>query len=448
MAKKSDNKFFLNNFSPTSFSARKLLVFGAIFAPIAVYLLVRGFAAPNDLPGDVNGDNTVNTTDMSIVLSNFGKTPAQSSDPNADINFDGIVGISDLSIILSNWGKTVTSTGAPAAPSGVKATAGNGQVTITWNANTEPNISYYAVRRSTSSTADMSTWTRLAPNYTTPTATDTGLTNGTTYYYYVTAVDSTNQVSTRSNVVSATPTSGTTPPPTTPPPTTPPPSSGGNPTPTGVKIFDGTRLSSWPTVIEASSDRITEVPDPLGGGKTVLRFHVDDSDTVISPNPRAQLESPNFVNPGDEIWWGGRILFPSNFPTPSNSGWISVDSVYGPPYAGASPAPIQVVKCACDSAPSWGLVNTNWTTRYWGFPLSSIRGKWMTWLVHEKFAASGWMEVWVNGQNVMPRRNITLIDSANNGGTNHVSQTFYRQKGMFSGFVDMYHADFGVWKVN
>jgi hypothetical protein len=331
---------------------------------------------------------------------------------------------------------------APSAPTGVRAVGGNTTVTLSWNKNPETNISYYAVRRSTNPTLDKTQWTRLAPNFTTPYALDTGRTNGITYYYYVTAIDTSMQVSARSSVVNAV--AGTT---TTPPPVTSPPTSGGNPTPTGTKIFDGSRLSSWPTVIEASSDRITEVPDPLGGGKTVLKFHVNDSDTVISPNPRAQLETANFVNPGNEIWWGGRILFPSNFPSFS-SGWISVNSVYGPPYAGASPAPIQVVKGVGDSEPKWGLVNQDWTHRYWGFPLSQIRGKWMYYTVHEKFAASGWMEVWVNGQQVMPRTNLPLIDSANNGGANHISNTFYRKKGLFSGFVDMYHADFGVWKVN
>jgi hypothetical protein len=439
----------LSSFASTSsFSARKLLVFVAVFAPIAVYVVIRTLAAtPNALPGDINGDSSVNTLDLSIVLSNFGKTAAQSSDVNADINTDGAVNISDLSIVLSNYGKTVTS-GAPAAPTGVKATAGNGQVTITWNANTEPDLSYYAVRRSTSSTADMTTWTRLASNYTTTTATDTGLTNGTTYYYYVTAVNTAIQTSARSNVVSATPTSGT----TTPPP--PPPSTGGNPTPTGVRIFDGTRLTSWPGIIRAASDRITEVPDPLGSGKTVLKFTVDDSDACCgSSNPRAQIQTSEFINPGDEIWWGGRILFPTDFPnirdvSSSSHGWVSTGSVFGPPYAGSSPITLGINKCTCNSEPYWGEDNDGWTSRYWGIPQSTMRGHWMTWLVHEKFASNGWQEVWVDGKQVMPRTNLTLVNSSNDGGANHITQNFYRLHTMWAGKVTMYHADFGVWKVN
>jgi chitodextrinase len=50
-------------------------------------------------PGDLNGDNTVDITDLSILLSNF-----NTSNSVADCNKDGIVDILDLSILLSNFG--------------------------------------------------------------------------------------------------------------------------------------------------------------------------------------------------------------------------------------------------------------------------------------------------------------------------------------------------------
>jgi hypothetical protein len=448
----------LSSFSSSlTFSTRKMLVFVAVFAPIAVYIMVRTLAAtPNALPGDVNGDSTVNTIDLSIVLSNFGKTATQSSDPNADINADGIISINDLSVVLSNYGKVVTppTSGKPNAPCCITITPGDARLYINWSYNPSDDIAYFALRRSTDLNSDPATWTRLPDNFTSNTAIDAPLTNGTTYYYYVTAVSSTGQISDRSSVVGGTPngpvTPPPTPPPTTPPPTTPPPSTGGNPTPTGTKVFDGTHLSSWPHIDEAASDRVTEVPDPLGQLTTpVLKFSVNDSDTILGqPNPRAQITTNNFINEGNEVWWGGKILFPSTFPTPSNNGWISLASIYGPPYAGASPAPIQVVKGVPDSSPTWGIINPTWTSRYWGFPLSSIKGKWMNYLVHEKFSTSGWMEVWVNGQLVMPRRNIATRDSSNDQGANYVKISFYRLKGLFPGTVTLYHAQFGVWKVN
>lgn len=49
--------------------------------------------------GDINGDNSVDVTDLSILLSNWQKTTA-----SADLNKDGIVDIFDLSILLSHYG--------------------------------------------------------------------------------------------------------------------------------------------------------------------------------------------------------------------------------------------------------------------------------------------------------------------------------------------------------
>jgi chitodextrinase len=50
-------------------------------------------------PGDLNGDNNVDITDLSIMLSNYNTTNSV-----ADCNKDGIVDILDLSILLSNYG--------------------------------------------------------------------------------------------------------------------------------------------------------------------------------------------------------------------------------------------------------------------------------------------------------------------------------------------------------
>jgi hypothetical protein len=86
------------------FSKPQLLVFVIVFSLIG-YLIFKSFAAPNpSLPGDLNNDNTVNVTDMSILLSNYG-----TANTTADINSDGIVNILDMSILLSHYGQSVSS---------------------------------------------------------------------------------------------------------------------------------------------------------------------------------------------------------------------------------------------------------------------------------------------------------------------------------------------------
>ncbi len=93
---------------------------------------------------------------------------------------------------------------APAAPTGLAATAGEEQVELDWNDNSESDLDGYNVYRSTTSGSGYSkvnTGLVSTSNYT-----DTGLTNGTTYYYVVTAVDLTSHESSYSNEDYDTPT--------------------------------------------------------------------------------------------------------------------------------------------------------------------------------------------------------------------------------------------------
>lgn len=60
--------------------------------------------SPIPKQGDLNNDGSVNIFDLSIILSNYGKTSAQANTPAADINNNGTVDGADLSILLSNYG--------------------------------------------------------------------------------------------------------------------------------------------------------------------------------------------------------------------------------------------------------------------------------------------------------------------------------------------------------
>ena len=79
------------------------------------------------------------------------------------------------------------------------ATAGNGQVSLSWKASS--GATSYDLLRGTSSGGE----TLVDSGLTGTSFTDTGLSNGTTYYYEVAAVGNSGIVSYNSNEASATP---------------------------------------------------------------------------------------------------------------------------------------------------------------------------------------------------------------------------------------------------
>jgi cellulose 1,4-beta-cellobiosidase len=86
----------------------------------------------------------------------------------------------------------------PPAPTGLTATPGNTQVALSWNA--AAGAGSYRVKRATTSGGP---YTTIARPFTTS-YTDSGLTNGTTYYYVVSGVNSAGE-GPNSSQVSATP---------------------------------------------------------------------------------------------------------------------------------------------------------------------------------------------------------------------------------------------------
>jgi hypothetical protein len=90
---------------------------------------------------------------------------------------------------------------APAAPTNPSATPGNTQITLNWTASS--GATSYNIYRSTTSGGEGTT--PYKTGITSTSFTDMGLTNGTKYYYQVTAVNNIGE-STKSTEVSATPT--------------------------------------------------------------------------------------------------------------------------------------------------------------------------------------------------------------------------------------------------
>ena len=104
-------------------------------------------------------------------------------------------------IVLKPGTSTVT---VPSAPTGLTAAAGNAQVVLSWTAAS--GATSYNVKRATTSGG---AYTTVATGVTGTTYTNTGLTNGTTYYYVVSSVNSAGE-SANSSQASATPTGSTT----------------------------------------------------------------------------------------------------------------------------------------------------------------------------------------------------------------------------------------------
>jgi hypothetical protein len=105
---------------------------------------------------------------------------------------------------LGSYGQLslTTATGVISAPNNLVATGGDAKVTLTWTAVTD--ATGYNVKRATTAGGP---YTTIASNVTGTSYVDTGLANGTTYYYVVTAI-TTDGESGNSNEASATPQAG------------------------------------------------------------------------------------------------------------------------------------------------------------------------------------------------------------------------------------------------
>lgn len=114
-------------------------------------------------------------------------------------------------LVLASCGGSSTGpdddTEAPSAPANLDGTSGDQEVELTWEANSEDDLSGYNVYRSTSSFSDISEMNPVNGSDLMQTAdfTNTGLENGTTYYYRITAVDDSDNESNASSQLEITP---------------------------------------------------------------------------------------------------------------------------------------------------------------------------------------------------------------------------------------------------
>jgi len=195
-------------------------------------------------------------------------------------------------------------------------------------------------------------------------------------------------------------------------------------------LFDGSSIAAFDE-LQAAPGAIAEVPDPAGSGQTSFQMSVDEGDVYpVTPteNPRAQALSPPIINAGDEFWLQTKFMLPADMP--EADGWMSLVSIYGAPFNGSSPWQIEV----SGDEIHWQRNDTyDWDVP-WRMPL--VKGRWITVLLHERFASDGWVEMWIDGQQVnffgnQPRLEMETMDSSNNEGANAAKIMQYREAGMF-----------------
>lgn len=154
------------------------------------------------------------STPVTVNLAHFSSTgTAQayqiSSATQTSIKSLGSVTVANNAITATVPSQSITlyvipaATVAPTAPTGLTASGGNAQVTLNWTAST--GATSYDILRGTSAGGESAT--PIATGVTTVSYVDHSVTNGTTYYYEVIAVNGVGS-SGRSNEASAAPSAG------------------------------------------------------------------------------------------------------------------------------------------------------------------------------------------------------------------------------------------------
>lgn len=119
-------------------------------------------------------------------------------------------------LVLVSCGRSSTGPGngggngtdeAPSAPANLNGNSGDQEIELTWDANDEDDLAGYNLYRSTDSFSEISDMNPVNDTdlVLETSFTDTGLENGTTYYYRLTAVDENDNESSTSSQLEITP---------------------------------------------------------------------------------------------------------------------------------------------------------------------------------------------------------------------------------------------------
>jgi hypothetical protein len=237
-----------------------------------------------------------------------------------------------------------------------------------------------------------------------------------------------------------TPTTPSAPTPTTPEPPTAPTTPSTPSSPTGNLLLAATSIRSF-WLNNSEPGAVTEVPDPAGSGQTVFKFTVGDTDKTqgSTPNPRGELITKSTITAGEEFWWSTKFFLPADFPA-ATPGWVNLMQLFGGQASGSPPFHLElengILKWQRNATYNWDVP--------WQMP--QIRNQWETVMVHERFASDGFVEMWINGNQVTffgsgtynpshvaptTRLEMATMDSSDNAGPNSLYLQQYRKKGMY-----------------
>ena len=151
---------------------------------------------------DFTHDGKVDFDDLDILAA-YWLTDEPSIDIAPPETPDGIINFLDFAVFAENWGYIPPNFVPPVAPTGLAAAGGDGTISLDWDDNSEPDFEGYNVYRSItfgSGYAKLNVSLLSSSDYV-----DNTVTNGTIYYYVVTATDTSSNESIYSSQASAIP---------------------------------------------------------------------------------------------------------------------------------------------------------------------------------------------------------------------------------------------------